>query len=134
MKRFNTTEEVKVPEKMIDQVIGQEKAVAITKKASIQHRNVLLIGEPGTGKTMLAQGMAELLGNTELEDVLVFKNVNDENRPVIKVVKTYPSKLDLSKPLPDGQGRQTVQKERMKNRTDGSKGRSNIVPIVIILV
>lgn len=134
MKRFNTTNDIKIPEKMIDQVIGQEKAVAITKKAAVQQRHVLLIGEPGTGKTMLAQGMAELLPNADLEDVLVYKNTTDENRPSIKVVRTYPDKLDLSKPLPDGQGRQIVQKEKMKNRMDGGKGRSNIVPIVALIV
>lgn len=134
MKRFTTTDEIKIPEKMIDRVIGQEKAVAITRKAAIQHRHVLLIGEPGTGKTMLAQGMAELLSNTDMEDVLVYKNTNDENRPTVKVVRTYPEKIDYSKPLPDGQGRQIIQKEKMKNVMDAGKGRSMLIPIIIILV
>ena len=80
MKKFKSTDEIKIPEKMIDQVIGQDRAVAITKKAAAQHRNVLLIGEPGVGKTMLAQGMAELLENVDLEDVLVYKNPNAENK------------------------------------------------------
>ncbi len=136
MKKFNSTDDIKIPDKMIDQVIGQDKAVAITKKAAAQHRNVLLIGEPGVGKTMLAQGMAELLENADLEDVLVFKNPNDENRPLIKVLQTYPEKekIDPSKPVPDGQGRQMIQKEKMKNRTDAGKARSNIIPIVTIIV
>lgn len=134
MKKFNTTDDIKIPEKMIDQVIGQEKAVAITKKAAVQHRNVLLIGEPGTGKTMLAQGMAELLPIADLEDVLVYKNTNDENKPTVKVVKTYPEKPDPSKPLPDGQGRQIIQKEKAKNRISVPGGRSSIIPIVMILV
>ena len=90
MKRFKTTEEVKIPEKLVDQVIGQDKAVNIIKKAARQHRNVMLIGEPGTGKTLLAQAIAEQLPITDLEDVLVYKNVNDENHPMIKSVKTYP--------------------------------------------
>ncbi len=134
MKRFTTTDEIKIPEKMIDRVIGQERAVEITRKAAIQHRHVFLIGEPGTGKTMLAQGMAELLSNTDMEDVLVYKNTNDENRPTVKVLRTYPEKIDYSKPLPDGQGRQTVQKEKMKNVMDAGKGRSILIPVVIILV
>ncbi len=134
MKRFKTTNEIKISDKLIDSVIGQEKAVEIIKKAAKQHRNALLIGEPGTGKTMLAQGMAELLTGSDLEDVLVYKNTNDENRPLIKAVKTYPEKPDPSKPLPDGQGRQIVQKEKMKNRMDVGKGKSNIVPIIAFLV
>ena len=56
-----STAEIKVPVKIVDQVIGQEKAVQIIKKAARQKRNVLLIGTPGTGKSMLAQAMSELM-------------------------------------------------------------------------
>lgn len=131
---FKTTADIKIPESTIDQIIGQENAVAIVKKAAKQHRNILLIGEPGTGKTMMAQAMAELLPATSLEDVLVYKNVNDENRPMVKVVKTYPNPIEKGKPLGDGQGRQIVQKEKLKTRLEGSQGNRSIVPIVILIV
>jgi Lon-like ATP-dependent protease len=134
MKKFNTTDDIKIPEKMIDQVIGQQRATEIVKKAARQHRNVLLIGDPGTGKTMLAQGMAELLGNTDLEDVLVYKNPNEENKPIIKVVKTYPNPPQQGKPLGDGQGRQIVQKEKMRVKVDTSAPKSSIIPIVLVIV
>jgi Lon-like ATP-dependent protease len=84
---FETTGEIKVPEGTIDQVIGQGTAVEIIKKAAKQKRHILLIGEPGTGKSMLGQGMAELLPVEELQDILVHPNFDDKNTPRIEAVK-----------------------------------------------
>ena len=131
--QFKSTKDVAVPEKLIDQVIGQENAVKIIKKAARQRRHVLLIGEPGVGKTMLAQAMAELLSSTELEDILAFRNVNDENQPLIKAVKTYPTHTAAEK-LGDGQGRLMLQKERMKNRVALGRGGGHITGIILIIV
>jgi ATP-dependent Lon protease len=84
---FKTTADIQVPEKLIDQVIGQEDAIEVIKKASIQRRHVLLIGEPGTGKSMLGLAMAELLPKEKLVDIISFPNPNDENLPLIRTVQ-----------------------------------------------
>jgi ATP-dependent Lon protease len=97
MRKFKTTQDIPIPANLIDQVIGQDDAVKIVKKAASQKRNVLMIGTPGTGKSMLAQAMAELMTATDLEDVLVYPNPNDENRPLVKTVRTYPSEEEIKK-------------------------------------
>jgi Lon-like ATP-dependent protease len=81
-----TSSQIEVPPKLIDQVIGQEHAVDVIRKAAIQRRHVMMIGSPGTGKSMLAKAMAELLPKEELQDILVYPNSDDPNNPVIRTV------------------------------------------------
>lgn len=81
-----TSSLIEVPASLIDQVIGQEHAVEVIRKAAIQRRHVMMIGSPGTGKSMLAKAMAELLPKEELQDILVYPNSDDSNNPVIRTV------------------------------------------------
>ena len=81
-----TSSQIEVPAKLIDQVIGQERAVEVIKKAAIQRRHVMMIGSPGTGKSMLAKAMAELLPKEELLDILIYPNSDDPNNPVVRTV------------------------------------------------
>lgn len=83
---LRTSSQIDVPAKLIDQVIGQEHAVEVIRKAAIQRRHVMMIGSPGTGKSMLAKAMAELLPKEELQDILVYPNSDDSNNPVIRTV------------------------------------------------
>ncbi|MBU0980972.1 MAG: ATP-dependent protease LonB [Nanoarchaeota archaeon] len=102
MRKFKTTKEIEVSKKIIGQVIGQDDAVEIVKKSAEQRRHVLLIGEPGTGKSMLGLALAELLPKEKLVDILSFPNPNDENQPLIRTV-------------PAGKGRELIGKARIEN-------------------
>ncbi len=103
---FKSTEEIEVPEKLIDQVIGQEHAVEVVKKAATQRRHVMMLGTPGTGKSMLAKAMAELLPVEELQDILVYHNPEDPHNPKIRVV-------------PGGKGKEIYEAHKMEARKRG---------------
>jgi len=83
---FKTTADLKVPELLLDQVIGQDKSVGIVRKAAEQKRHVMLIGDPGTGKSMVARAMTAFLPKEELEDIIAYPNNDDSNTPHIRVV------------------------------------------------
>ena len=58
---FESTADVPIPDRLVDQVIGQEAGSVVIKKAAEQRRHMLMIGDPGTGKSMLARSMTCLL-------------------------------------------------------------------------
>ena len=98
---YQTTAQLEVPPKLIDQVIGQDDAVEVAKKAAVQKRHMILIGEPGTGKSMLARAMTDFLPKEQLQDILAYANSEDSNEPKIRVV-------------PAGKGKEIVAAQKLE--------------------
>ncbi len=101
---FETTEEIGVPERLIDQVIGQSEAREIIELAAHQNRFVMLMGEPGTGKSMLGAALSELLPSGSLTDVLSYPNPEEPNRPEIVTV-------------PAGEGERRIEEAKQQEQS-----------------
>ncbi|MFU1780169.1 ATP-dependent protease LonB [Haloarcula japonica] len=117
---IESTADIEVPDRLVDQVIGQDHARDVIKKAAKQRRHVMMIGSPGTGKSMLAKAMSQLLPREELQDVLVYHNPDDGNEPKVRTV-------------PGGKGEQIVEahKEEARKR---NQMRTFLMWIIIAIV
>jgi Lon-like ATP-dependent protease len=120
-QKFSTTKEIKVPDLLLDQVIGQDPAVNIIRKSAEQKRHVMLIGDPGTGKSMVARAMTAFLPKEELEDIISYPNNDDSNTPHIRVV-------------PGEKGKQIVKAQRAEAKKKKEQQTSMITTIVFIII
>jgi len=118
---MDSTEDIAVPKMLIDQVIGQKHGVEIIRKAAEQRRHVMLIGDPGTGKSMLARSISELLPKEELQDVLVYNNHEDNNEPRVRVV-------------PAGKGKEIVQVQKAQAMIEKEKKAKSQMMIVGLII
>ncbi len=118
---FETTADVKIPPQLGDQVIGQDDAVKVIKKAAEQKRHVILIGDPGTGKSMLARSMVDYLPKGELQDVIAYHNPDDPNEPKIRIV-------------PTGKGKEIVQAQKLEAEQKRAQKNSWMFMLVFLLI
>jgi Lon-like ATP-dependent protease len=78
---FADTSQIKIPQDPIDRVIFQERAKRAIRKIAQNKGHILMVGRPGTGKSMLANMFKEVLG----------KSFGDYLRPKEAIV-AYPGK------------------------------------------
>ncbi len=116
---IKSTKEVKVSPNLSEQIIGQDAALELIKKASKQRRNILLIGSPGTGKSLLGQALAELLPKEELVDIIALPNQTDDNTPLIRTT-------------PKGKAKELINKAKIKSAAS-FKNQTFILFVFIIL-
>jgi len=117
---IESTENVPIPDKLVDQVIGQEAASIVVRKASEQRRHMIMVGEPGTGKSMLARSMTEFLPPEQLEDVLVYRNQEDENEPKVRTV-------------PAGRGSRLIAERRAHVRQQRERTNRTLLFIALVV-
>jgi len=117
---IESTLDVPIPERLVDQVIGQDAASIVVRKAAEQRRHVIMVGEPGTGKSMLARSMTEFLPLEQLEDVLVYRNVEDENEPKVRTV-------------PAGRGHKIISERKAAIRAQRKKTNQMLLLIALVV-
>ncbi len=118
---IDTTDGLEIPELLMDQVIGQDPAVDVVRHAARQKRHVMLIGDPGTGKSMIARAMTEFLPKEELQDMLVYSNADDPNMPHIRVV-------------PAGKGKEITESMKAEARKREQQQSQMMTTIIALIV
>ena len=120
-QKFEITSDLKIPPQLVDQVIGQDEAVMVIRKAAEQKRHIILIGEPGTGKSMLARSMVDFLPKGELQDVIAYNNPDDQNEPKIRI-------------LPAGKGKEIVHAQKLEAEQKKAQKNSTWMMLIIMFI
>src|SRR2546422_5360726 len=78
---FESTVDIAIPDDPLKRVVGQDEAIALARIAANQRRHFLLVGPPGTGKSMIAQALSLHLPSVT-EEIRVVHNPENPERPL----------------------------------------------------
>jgi ATP-dependent Lon protease len=82
--KLTSTKNIKIPTDPLDRVIGQDRAIEIARIAAVQRRHLLLVGPPGTGKSMIAQALSLHLP-MPTEEIQIVQNPENPERPFVEI-------------------------------------------------
>jgi ATP-dependent Lon protease len=87
----------------LKRVVGQEEAIELARLAASQRRHFLLVGPPGTGKSMIAQALSLHL-QRPTEEIRIVHNPENPERPIVEVKKDeYVLKENESRGFAEGE-------------------------------
>jgi ATP-dependent Lon protease len=84
LNELENTVDILIPDDPMKRVIGQDEAVKLARVAANQRRHLLLVGPPGTGKSMIAQALSLHLPPV-MEEIRVVHNPENPERPLVEV-------------------------------------------------
>lgn len=84
LKDIETTKDILIPKDPLERVIGHEDIIKFVKIAAKQRRNLLLVGPPGIGKSLIAQAISFHLVEPN-EEITVVHNPERPERPFVEV-------------------------------------------------
>ena len=84
---LESTADIAIPVDPLDRVLGQEEAIQLARIAAKQRRHLLLVGPPGTGKSMIARAISMQLKKPETE-IRVAENPENPERPFLQLIES----------------------------------------------
>ena len=81
---ISSTKDIYIPQDPLHRVIGQDEAVNLAYVAAKQRRHFLLVGPPGTGKSMIAQALSLHL-QPPTQEIRVVHNPENPERPFVEL-------------------------------------------------
>nr|WP_319373184.1 ATP-binding protein [uncultured Methanobacterium sp.] len=84
LRDIESTADIQIPQDPMERVIGHDDIIKFVKIAAKQRRNLLLVGPPGIGKSLMAQAISVHLAEPQ-EEITVVHNPERPERPFVEI-------------------------------------------------